>query len=479
MNIPPNFSPVSRALLDDASAIALKFGQSQIGSEHLLLATLESGQVASAIFVEAGIEREPLRAALLRRVSGGSGRRRTGDTDRPETPTFRTGAQRAVEVAADLAKSDGSDEVGPAHLVAAIMANTRGVVRSCLDEIGTDDTQLANPPRRENRDSKRASGGSRGETRLPLPRNSRGKVGGEMLPKSAPERAPEGRVQGPRIEVKRTGGRTLIPGGLGWRQILLLAIPITIVLKVTGIGSPIVQFISAAVAVLPLASYMGEATEHLAHRTGATLGGLLNATFGNAAELIIAIVAMRAGLLGLVKASITGSILGNLLLIMGLSLTAGGIRRPILKFNRTAAGMSSAMLVLAVAGLVFPAIFHQLHPREGVHEYFLSEGVAVVLAVTYGASLIFSLKTHKDIFGAVEPADAGSAWSIRRALLVLGIATVGVAFESELLVHATEQVTAVLGLSETFLGLVIIPLIGNAAEHATAVVMARKGKIDL
>lgn len=233
--------------------------------------------------------------------------------------------------------------------------------------------------------------------------------------------------------------------------------------------------------VLPLAGYMGEATEHLAHKTGPTTGGLLNATFGNAAELIIAIVALRAGYVDLVKASITGSILGNLLLILGLSLVAAGATRPSVRFNRTSAGMSAAMLALAVVGLVLPALFHVVHPEAAARatELRMSEWVAVILIVTYGFSLLFSLKTHRRLFGGEPHPIEGAIWSTPRAVLILALATVGVALESEILVHATEAVTESLGLSQVFLGLIVIPLIGNAAEHAAAVVVARKGQVDL
>jgi Ca2+:H+ antiporter len=227
---------------------------------------------------------------------------------------------------------------------------------------------------------------------------------------------------------------------------------------------------------------MGEATEHLAVRTGPALGGFLNATFGNAAELIIAIVALRAGLVDLVKASITGSILGNLLLILGLSLVAGSLNKSLIRFNRTTAGMSAGMMALAVTGLIFPALFHGIHGGEAatVTELHLSESVAVVLAITYGFSLLFSLKTHKPILcGEPHPVE-GSLWSVPLAIGVLALATLGMAVESEILVHAVVGLTTGSSwLSQTFLGLIVIPIIGNAAEHATAVVVARKGKVDL
>jgi Ca2+:H+ antiporter len=240
-------------------------------------------------------------------------------------------------------------------------------------------------------------------------------------------------------------------------------------------------FLTACLGVLPLAGYMGEATEHVAHRTGPTIGGLLNATFGNAAELIIAIVALRAGLVELVKASITGSILGNLLLILGLSLVTGGVGRSELRFNRTGAGMSAGMLALSVVALVFPALYHSSHAETAAHvpELRMSEAVAVILIVTYGFSLLFTLRTHRRLFAGEPHPTESKPWRMGKALLILALATVGVAVESELLVHAATEATHALGLSEMFLGLIIIPIIGNAAEHAAAVVLARKGQIDL
>ena len=262
---------------------------------------------------------------------------------------------------------------------------------------------------------------------------------------------------------------------------LLAAVPVSMVLGYVLHAPAVWIFVTACLGVLPLAGYMGEATEHLAHRTGPTVGGLLNATFGNAAELIIALVALRAGLVDLVKASITGSILGNLLLIMGLALIAGGLNRPELRFNRTNAGMSSGMLALSVVALAFPALYHGVHPEAAARaaELHMSEAVALILIVTYGCSLLFTLRTHRRLFGGEAHPLEGPVWSPRKALLVLAGATVGVAIESELLVHAATEATEAMGLSPIFLGLIVIPIIGNAAEHAAAVVLSRKGQIDL
>jgi Ca2+:H+ antiporter len=267
--------------------------------------------------------------------------------------------------------------------------------------------------------------------------------------------------------------------GLLVRSALIACVPLSWYLAWAH-AAPGLVFAVACLGVLPLAGWMGEATEHLAARTGPTVGGLLNATFGNAAELIIAVAALRQGLVDLVKASITGSILGNLLLILGLSFVAAGTRAPTFRFNRTAAGMSAGMLALAVIGLVFPALFHALHPDAGrVEELRLSEIVAVVLLVTYLASLLFSLKTHSRVFGGEPHPTSGKVWTVPAAVGVLLLATAATAVQAEILVHATEAVTAGSGLSQIFLGLIIIPLIGNAAEHATAVVVARKGQTDL
>ena len=240
-------------------------------------------------------------------------------------------------------------------------------------------------------------------------------------------------------------------------------------------------FLTACLGVLPLAGYMGEATEHLAHRTGPTIGGLLNATFGNAAELIIAIVALRAGLVDLVKASITGTILGNLLLVLGLAIIAGGIDRKALRFNRTSAGMSAGMLALAVVALVFPALFYGLHREASarVSELRMSEAVAVVLLISYGCSLLFTLKTHRRMFSGEAHPTGWTGLERGPGACRAGRGHSGGGGEAELLVHAATASAEALGLSTVFLGLILIPIIGNAAEHAAAVVVARKGQIDL
>jgi len=279
-----------------------------------------------------------------------------------------------------------------------------------------------------------------------------------------------------------------------WRTLLLLAVPASIALRYFH-ASPVLVFVTACLAVLPLAGLMGEATEHIAARTGPTIGGLLNATFGNAAELIIAIMGLRAAAealttapekvatyLSVVKASITGSIIGNLLLILGLAFVAGGLKRPVLRFNRTSTGMSAGMLFLSVVSLVLPALYHNLHRADvtlGADERTISLEIGAVLLLTYLASLLFTLRTHSSLLGGEAHPVEGPTWSIGKSALILALATAGVAVESELLVHGIGEVSSAWGLSAMFLGLIVVPIIGNAAEHAAAVVFARKGQMDL
>lgn len=248
-------------------------------------------------------------------------------------------------------------------------------------------------------------------------------------------------------------------------------------------ASPLVVFGLSALAILPLSGVLGHATEELAGHVGPTLGGLLNATLGNLAELIIAALALRAGLVDLVKASITGSILGNLLLVLGASLLGGGLRFKTQTFNRHLAGMSVALLALALTGLVIPALFNASHPDPArVATVRMSEFVAALLMLGYGLSLFYSMKTHKAAFGEGGEVASGEApphWSLKRSLIVLVAAAAVIGWLSEILVGSTEEAVASLGMSEVFVGLILIPIIGNAAEHSTAVLMAMKNRMDL
>ena len=259
-------------------------------------------------------------------------------------------------------------------------------------------------------------------------------------------------------------------------NLLLIAIPISLALKLLDY-SPVLLFVAAGLSIIPLAGYMGKATEEIAIYVGPRIGGLLNATFGNAAELIITIFALKAGLVEVVKASITGSIIGNLLLVLGLSMLVGGFKYKTQKFNRAAAGMHTSMLLMAVTGLIIPAVFLNTHANPAAEP--LSLGDAAVLMLVYLLSLLFSLHTHKDVFRPSQEHSETPTWSKFKALLTLLIATIFVVLESEFLVGGIEPVVQTLGISQLFIGVIVIPIIGNAAEHTTSVIMALKNKMEI
>lgn len=243
---------------------------------------------------------------------------------------------------------------------------------------------------------------------------------------------------------------------------------------------PVLIFFASALGVVPLAGLMGRATEELAIYTGPKLGGLLNATLGNAAELIIAIVAIREGLLTLVLASITGSILGNILLILGFSMLLGGLKHGRQKFDRTQAGVNATMLILALIALAIPSFFNFriADVNESSVEY-LSLGVAVVMIIVYALSIVFSFTATSTQEEMAEAHDHQPTWSKRVSILALLGATLGIVVLSEILVGAVEPVVEELGISEFFLGIILIPLVGNVAEHVVAVQVAIKNKMEL
>ncbi len=269
---------------------------------------------------------------------------------------------------------------------------------------------------------------------------------------------------------------------------LLAFVPAAVVLHHTAPHHQTLTFLASCLAIIPLAGWMGRATEHLAERTGEGVGGLLNATFGNAAELIIALAALQRGLHDVVKASLTGSIIGNILLVLGGAMVAGGVRHKIQRFSAPGARSQASMLTLAAIALVVPAAYHYLGGRDAVlHEEGLSLEIALVLLVTYGLSLLFSLRTHKHLF--VGPAaEAGrvaestpheGGWSLRRSLLVLGGATALVAWVSEILVGTVEHAAQAFGMTGVFVGIIVVAIIGNAAEHSTALMAAARNRMDL
>jgi Ca2+:H+ antiporter len=267
-------------------------------------------------------------------------------------------------------------------------------------------------------------------------------------------------------------------------NLLLLFIPLALLGRVLD-WPPLAIFSMSGLAIVPLAKWMGTATEELATHVGPGIGGLLNATFGNATELIIAIFALRAGLVEVVKASITGSIIGNLLFVLGLAFFLGGWNREKQEFNRTAAGASGSQLALAIIGLLIPAAFYytlntQDTGRRDFLEQELSYVIAGLLIGSYIVGLIFSLRTHKHLYaGEGGEGEHEGQWSIGRGVGVLLAATLGVAIMSETLVASLEEAVHVLGWSEIFVGVILIPVIGNAAEHLTAVTVAMKNKMDL
>jgi Ca2+:H+ antiporter len=281
------------------------------------------------------------------------------------------------------------------------------------------------------------------------------------------------------------------PGG--WPYLLAPFIPIAIALRLIDAGAGLI-FFSAALGVIPTAALMGRATEEVAARSGPGIGGLLNVTFGNAPELIIALFALEKGLQEVVKASIIGSILGNILLVMGAAMLAGGLvgGRKVQRFDRTAAGVQSLMLILAVAALVMPAIFELvegqgLPPIDQERVNFdstvehLSLAVAIVLILTYAAGLLFSLKTHRELFNPRDDDEEDDTWgwSVRRSVIALAIAGVAVGVMSEILVGSIEAASHSVGLSQFFIGVIVVAIVGNAAEHWVAVLVAIKDKMDL
>jgi Ca2+:H+ antiporter len=292
-------------------------------------------------------------------------------------------------------------------------------------------------------------------------------------------------------EAKRGGVRGFLLGPQGWPYLLVPFIPAAVVLELVHAEAGLI-FTVAALGIIPTAALMGLATEELAARSGPGIGGLLNVTFGNAPELIIALFALAEGLQEVVKASIVGSIIGNVLLVLGASMLVGGIRRPKQTFSATAASIQATMLFLAAAALVMPAIFELVEgqglpsPNAELVNYGstveqLSVAVAVVLIGTYIAGLWFSLRTHKDIFNPpyAEEHEEGFGWSVRRSVMMLFIAGIAVGLMSEILVGSISEASESVGLSEFFIGVIVVAIVGNAAEHWVAVLVAWKNKMDL
>jgi Ca2+:H+ antiporter len=282
-------------------------------------------------------------------------------------------------------------------------------------------------------------------------------------------------------------------GAQGWPYLLAPLIPIAVVLELAN-ASDVAVFVTSALGVVPPAALMGKATEELAVRSGPGIGGLLNVTFGNFPELIIAFFALLEGLQEVVKASIIGSIIGNILLVLGAAMLFGGLkadrRRGQQSFDATATGVQSAMLLLAMAALVLPAVFelvsHGHLPSPGAEEVDfgskveqLSFAVAIVLIASYVAGLFFSLRTHRDLFNPPYEEESTLGWSTRQSVVALALAGALVGVMSEILVGSIANTAETIGLSEFFIGAIVVAIVGNVAEHWVAVYVARKDQMDL
>jgi Ca2+:H+ antiporter len=262
---------------------------------------------------------------------------------------------------------------------------------------------------------------------------------------------------------------------------LLIAIPIAIGLNATSAPAPLL-FFCAALAIVPLAVLIVHSTEHLAVRTGPALGGLLNATFGNLPELIIAMVALRAGLLEMVRASLIGAVLANLLLALGIAFLLGGLRHRVQEYNPAGARSYASMMLLAAVSIVVPGTFHRfLGEAAPRHAAALDLGVALVMLAAYALYLVFMLRTHPEVFAGAQVQDAehGAEWSVTRAVGTLLLASLGAAWMSEILVGAAEATGHELGMSSLFIGIVLLAVLGGAAESGAAIAMARKNQMDL
>ncbi|HOT28925.1 MAG TPA: calcium/proton exchanger [Candidatus Ozemobacteraceae bacterium] len=273
---------------------------------------------------------------------------------------------------------------------------------------------------------------------------------------------------------------------------LLIFVPVAFLIHfVPALSNQIALFAACCLGIIPLAKVMGDATEIIADKSGPTVGGLLNATLGNAAELIIGLIALSKGYTDIVKASLTGSIIGNLLLVVGISMVAGGMKYKTQSFSKTHTNAAATALIMAAISLFLPTVYHYTaeHSQAGWSEangFKVSVGISFIILITYASQLLFSLKTHVTPTGMREgtPKEqqvgiAEHAWSFRQALGILGVTTVIIAVLSEYMVGSIEAVREGLGLSAVFIGVIVVAIVGNAAEHSTAVLMALKNKMDL
>jgi Ca2+:H+ antiporter len=265
---------------------------------------------------------------------------------------------------------------------------------------------------------------------------------------------------------------------------LYLFIPLTFVASYLN-WPPLAIMALACLSIVPLAKLMGEACEHIANHTNPTVGGLVSATFGNACELIIALIALRAGLVEVVKASITGSIIANLLLVLGGSMLAGGLKHEEQRFNRNASSTGVTLLAITAFSLLLPGALHHVGgPDSQMLDSHMALAISLVLMAIYAFGLFFSLKTHKHLFLPVthvdeSPEDDTFGWSLKKSVLVLLGVTVALVLLSEKLVGSVEEAAHTIGMTPVFVGVILLAIVGNAAENSAAIMMARKNKMDL
>jgi Ca2+:H+ antiporter len=276
--------------------------------------------------------------------------------------------------------------------------------------------------------------------------------------------------------------RSIVRNPLYW---LLIFIPITVYLELANVGPVAFKFASAAFSIVPLAALLAQSTEQISYRTGSTLGAFVNATFGNAPELIISFTALRHGLIELVKATIIGSLLANLLFVQGISFLVGGLRHHVQEYNARGARMQSSMLMIAVISMILPSIFHNfITPQTERLEQDLNGAIAVVLLIVYFMSLFFMLRTHPDDFAVQSKAEeeeleGSTRWKVKTAILLLLVSSVALAVLSEILVGSVEETVATLGMSRVFIGVVLLALVSATPEAIAGIEMARRNKIDL
>lgn len=445
-------------------------GSAAAGVEHFFLAWLRTASgPASEALGRGGVTADAFAAQL------GAPRVPRGEGD--DAPQLSSHARQALTQAEEIARLAGRSDVTADDVALALFRQPRGAMARALAAARLKPGVLARlvqgreaTPRNPVRTLENAPTSRPPREKKATQRRANFDPEVDNIPEAKAPTRPQMTPPPKPAELQRRSRRW------SWWWTLYLALPASIAARLAG-ADAVVVFALSGVALVPLARLLSRATEHVADRTNPATGALLNAAFGNATELIVAIAALHAGYLDLVQQTITGSILGNLLLILGIALFVAGRREPIVRFNRTASGMSSAMLALAVAAMVLPSVLGS--PGALPHTMAMSRLVAVILIATYAASLLFSLRTHRGLFNVAHRVTGGTTWPLGTAIGVLLAATVGVAVESELLVDTIVPVTHALGITAGFIGLIVLPIIGNAAEHATAVIAARNGRTEL